>query len=159
MGRLWVGLLAGGGGHAQVGNPKPGERSASAPQVRMQCERNLGNCACECQTATKGDSFRYRTARKSTQVIDRSRGQNGRESASMAISLGYRYIVHCVKGNYARNGSGVQISSDNPQVGHWQAFAAIYADEGICDSYVVRGAGCHECEDHGIYGAPRHIRL
>eukprot|EP00965_Chrysotila_dentata_P227485 6196047-Pleurochrysis_carterae.AAC.1 len=47
-GRLWVGVLAGGGGHAQAGNPKLGERSASASQVRMQCECNLGNCAYEC---------------------------------------------------------------------------------------------------------------
>eukprot|EP00965_Chrysotila_dentata_P214126 6188039-Pleurochrysis_carterae.AAC.2 len=29
------------------------ERSASAPQVGMRCECNLGNCACECQTAHK----------------------------------------------------------------------------------------------------------
>eukprot|EP00965_Chrysotila_dentata_P193046 6175509-Pleurochrysis_carterae.AAC.1 len=44
------------------------------------------------------------------------------------------------------------------------AFAAIYADGEICGypprpdrmhpigSYVLRRAGCHECEDHNLYG-------
>eukprot|EP00965_Chrysotila_dentata_P082249 2714382-Pleurochrysis_carterae.AAC.1 len=45
-----------------TGIPELRKRSAGAPQVLMRCECNLGNCACECQTATKGDSFRSRTA-------------------------------------------------------------------------------------------------
>eukprot|EP00965_Chrysotila_dentata_P220667 6191925-Pleurochrysis_carterae.AAC.5 len=55
---------AGGDGHARAGNPELGKRSASTPQVRMRCDCNLGNGACECQSATKGDSFTNRTARK-----------------------------------------------------------------------------------------------
>eukprot|EP00965_Chrysotila_dentata_P207788 6184331-Pleurochrysis_carterae.AAC.3 len=39
------GALADGGGHAQARSPELGERSASAPQVRMRCECNWGDCA------------------------------------------------------------------------------------------------------------------
>eukprot|EP00965_Chrysotila_dentata_P211643 6186569-Pleurochrysis_carterae.AAC.1 len=46
------------------GTPELRERSASAPQVRMRCDHNLGDCACPCegQTSTLGDSFRNSTA-------------------------------------------------------------------------------------------------
>eukprot|EP00965_Chrysotila_dentata_P107277 3544024-Pleurochrysis_carterae.AAC.7 len=27
------------------------------------------------------------------------------------------------------------------------------------DSYASRSAGCHDCENHDLYGAPRHIRM
>eukprot|EP00965_Chrysotila_dentata_P095618 3160736-Pleurochrysis_carterae.AAC.1 len=26
-------------------------------------------------------------------------------------------------------------------------------------SYILRGAGCHDREDHYLYGAPRHIKI
>eukprot|EP00965_Chrysotila_dentata_P011811 387443-Pleurochrysis_carterae.AAC.2 len=39
--------VACGGGRAQVEILKLGERSASAPQVRMRCECSLGDYACE----------------------------------------------------------------------------------------------------------------
>eukprot|EP00965_Chrysotila_dentata_P059108 1961856-Pleurochrysis_carterae.AAC.1 len=48
------GYSVGGGGHARARVPELGKRSASAPQVRMRCERT---CKSECQTATIGDSF------------------------------------------------------------------------------------------------------
>eukprot|EP00965_Chrysotila_dentata_P125263 4141313-Pleurochrysis_carterae.AAC.1 len=51
-------------------------------------------------------------------------------------------------------------------------FTTIYADGGICEiSLATRSdasdrqlcftwrAGCHECENHDLYGAPRHIRM
>eukprot|EP00965_Chrysotila_dentata_P185291 6116474-Pleurochrysis_carterae.AAC.1 len=62
--------------------------------------------------------------------------------------------------------------SNPPQLGHGQAFTAVYAEGGICGispttqsdafdrqlRFRMRGAGCH-CEEHCLYGAPRHIRM
>eukprot|EP00965_Chrysotila_dentata_P002730 88755-Pleurochrysis_carterae.AAC.3 len=61
-----------------TGTPELKERSAGAPQVRMQCDCNLENCVCECQTATKCDSFWNRAARKGKKIIDQFRGQNAK---------------------------------------------------------------------------------
>eukprot|EP00965_Chrysotila_dentata_P019909 659675-Pleurochrysis_carterae.AAC.1 len=49
--------------HARYGDPEVGKRSASAPRVRLRCQCMLGNYACECQTATRGNSFKYLTTR------------------------------------------------------------------------------------------------
>eukprot|EP00965_Chrysotila_dentata_P145815 4817231-Pleurochrysis_carterae.AAC.1 len=60
---LGWGLRSGEGGHARYRNPELGERSASAPRVRMRYECSLENYACERRTVARGDSFEYRTAR------------------------------------------------------------------------------------------------
>eukprot|EP00965_Chrysotila_dentata_P238223 6202371-Pleurochrysis_carterae.AAC.1 len=53
-----TGWLRVGGAQARLamraaGTPERRERSASAPQVRMQCDCNLGNCACEYRFANE----------------------------------------------------------------------------------------------------------
>eukprot|EP00965_Chrysotila_dentata_P232975 6199297-Pleurochrysis_carterae.AAC.2 len=42
-------------------------------------------------------------------IINRSRGQNARESVSIAISLGYRDKASCVRGFNARNVRSTQV--------------------------------------------------
>eukprot|EP00965_Chrysotila_dentata_P075350 2488461-Pleurochrysis_carterae.AAC.1 len=42
------------------------------------------------------------------------------------IDAEYRDITDCDRGFDPRN-----IGSDNPKMGHWQGFTAVYADEGI----------------------------
>eukprot|EP00965_Chrysotila_dentata_P188281 6172642-Pleurochrysis_carterae.AAC.2 len=56
-------------------------------------------------------------------------------------------------------------------MGHRQAFTAICSDKRICvislrpdrmhpiGNFFIRGAGCHECEEHCLYGASRHIMM
>eukprot|EP00965_Chrysotila_dentata_P252033 6210444-Pleurochrysis_carterae.AAC.3 len=60
-------MLAGGGSHSKAVNPK-----------LLRCNCKLGNCACECKTATNGDTFKYRTARKGEKSNNQGRGQSGR---------------------------------------------------------------------------------
>eukprot|EP00965_Chrysotila_dentata_P086089 2840779-Pleurochrysis_carterae.AAC.3 len=55
---------AGGDGHARARVPEPGERSVSAPQVRMRCDCNLGNCACERCHGARDDNWKNCTARE-----------------------------------------------------------------------------------------------
>eukprot|EP00965_Chrysotila_dentata_P155914 5152373-Pleurochrysis_carterae.AAC.1 len=108
------------------------------------------------------------------------RGQNAKQSASIAISLGYCDLAYCVTGFDARNGDFciylgtivVQISPSKPPntkwgLGHGQAFTAVYAEGGICGIspatrsdaamfYVVPVAANVKTI---VYGAPRHIRM
>eukprot|EP00965_Chrysotila_dentata_P018048 599576-Pleurochrysis_carterae.AAC.1 len=67
-----------------------------APQVRMRCESNWGNAACE---------YRFANERRARR----------------------QFVSHCGARERVE-----MISFDNPQVSHWQGFAAIYADGGIC---------------------------
>eukprot|EP00965_Chrysotila_dentata_P163838 5408887-Pleurochrysis_carterae.AAC.1 len=59
------------------------ERSASVPQVRMRCDCNLGNCACEYRFANERRARRQfvsdcRVRARVEMVVFRSRGQNAK---------------------------------------------------------------------------------
>eukprot|EP00965_Chrysotila_dentata_P257434 6212887-Pleurochrysis_carterae.AAC.4 len=56
-------------------------------------------------------------------VIFGSRGQNAKQSVSIAILLGYRDIASCVRGFDPRNVCRAHAS---------RGFTAIYADGGMC---------------------------
>eukprot|EP00965_Chrysotila_dentata_P225690 6194927-Pleurochrysis_carterae.AAC.1 len=69
-----------------------GSGAQDAPQVRMRCECNLGNCARECQTARMATFSGIEPHERGENVDTRSRDKTGRKWASIAISIGYYYM-------------------------------------------------------------------
>eukprot|EP00965_Chrysotila_dentata_P236134 6201148-Pleurochrysis_carterae.AAC.3 len=84
------------------GKEKPRKRSASAPQVHMRRESKTANCACE-RRAWRAATVSSAVARNQGQNAKQSsRGQEGKYSDSIAISMGYRHETYCVGGIIAK---------------------------------------------------------